>query len=126
MIKNNLTVGRKVSSRISLGSKVTITKYDDGEICGFDIPRSSDAIVVYRSKKSTGTNSYGVEAIVNNERIITSIEIGKGNAAVPNGGFVISGHGKGAEWIEQNLKVGARITSNISVGCAVTYEYPEQ
>lgn len=67
-------------------------------------PRLADEIVVYENIPSTGTNVYGMEAVAENG-VIT--RVGSNDNAVPANGYVISGHGKGAEAV-RSLCVGAK------------------
>ncbi len=74
-------------------------------IDGVNSGRGADQIVIYSlSGNRTSTNEWGVEATVDDRGIIT--QVGGNNSTVPNGGFVISGHGEGKAWILQNVKVG--------------------
>ncbi len=67
-------------------------------------PRLADEIVIYEKVPATGTNVYGIEAVVENGMVV---RIGSNGNAVPDNGFVISGHGKGAEAV-RSLCVGAK------------------
>ncbi len=69
--------------------------------------RLADELVIYDRGESTLTNAYGLEAVVSRGVII---KIGSNNNAVPEGGFVISGHGKGADIISKELCEGAKVT----------------
>ena len=68
-------------------------------------PRLADEIVVYENVPKTGTNVYGIEAVAENG-VVT--RVGSNDNAVPQNGFVISGHGKGAEAV-RSLCVGAKV-----------------
>ena len=68
-------------------------------------PRLADEIVVYENIPNTGTNVYGIEAVVENG-VVT--RVGSNDNAVPKDGFVVSGHGKGAEAV-RSLCAGAKV-----------------
>ena len=70
--------------------------------------RGPNQLVVYTPQfgDSTGTNKYGLEAVVR-KGIVN--KVGGNNSPIPADGFVISGHGKGASWISQNLFPGVRV-----------------
>ena len=70
--------------------------------------RGPNQLVVYTPQfgDSTGTNKYGLEAVVR-KGIVN--KVGGNNSPIPADGFVISGHGKGANWISQNLFPGVRV-----------------
>ena len=61
----------------------------------------------YNDAAGTGTNVYGFEAAVNAEG--TVVEIGVNVSAIPEGGYVISGHGKGRDFIRANIVRGATV-----------------
>lgn len=70
-------------------------------------PRGEDQLVVYTGAKSTGTNRYGWEAAVQDGRVIAC---GKNDTPIPEGGFVLSGHGKAAGFLCGALFVGSKAT----------------
>ena len=74
-------------------------------IAKFNGARGADELVIYNVGETTGTNSYGLEACVVNGRVI---RYGNNNNAVPEGGFVVSGHGKAARFIADALCLGAK------------------
>jgi len=76
-------------------------------ISGINVSRGSNSLVLYRDKASTGTNIYGTEAVADKDgRIIELRYYGKGNASIPEGGFVLSAHGTMADWVRANISVG--------------------
>ena len=85
------------------------------KINGFNIPRAADHLVIYNSGKSTGTNKWGAEVAFDKNCVALNDPVyGVGNMQIPSGGFVLSGHNKGAEWILNNIKKGKKLS--ISVG----------
>lgn len=90
------------------------TGVKDVKVNGINIVRSTDYLVVYAGKPTTGTNQYGTEVIVNADGVVTNTPTyGKGNTAIPSNGFVLSGHGKMSKWLLDNIKKGDKI--NLSV-----------
>lgn len=63
--------------------------------------RTENSLVLYNSYfgATTGTNSFGVEVVVE-DGIITEIFHDKGNHAIPAGGYVISANGTAAEFFK--------------------------
>lgn len=61
----------------------------------------------YQQAAGTGTNVYGYEAAVDAEGIV--VELGVNVSAIPEGGYVISGHGKGRDFIRSNIVLGATV-----------------
>ncbi|WP_148613292.1 hypothetical protein [Nocardioides rubriscoriae] len=80
-------------------------------LTGTDVPRTTNALVLYRTGATTGTNSYGYEAAVVGG-LVTRVENGVGNMAIPSGGFVLSGHGTARTWLVAYAKVGATVVVN--------------
>ena len=75
-------------------------------------PRLADEIVVYENIPSTGTNPYGMEAVVEDGVVV---RVGSNDNAVPANGYVISGHGKGAEAV-RSLCAGAKAAFDREAG----------
>jgi len=73
--------------------------------------RKEDALVLYTSGK-TGTNQYGYEIIVQNGVMIDASPAG--NATVPTGGYVLSGHGVNADKLRDRYEYGAGVIININ------------
>ncbi len=83
------------------------------EVNGYNCTRDAGKLVVYTDAygDSTGTNFWGAEAVVGSDNRVT--EITNGNAEIPAGGFVVSGHDDEKEggkrmktWIHQNINIG--------------------
>ena len=70
--------------------------------------RGTDELVLYTPTHgaSTGTNSYGSEAIVREGMVVDN---DRNDSPIPADGFVLSGHGKASEWIIAHLPVGAEV-----------------
>lgn len=66
----------------------------------------------YKDIPGTGTNVYGYEAAVDAEGVV--VELGVNVSSIPEGGYVISGHGKGRDFIRSNFVLGATVVLNES------------
>ena len=76
-------------------------------VSGTDKARYTDELIVYTTKKkTTGTNQWGYEILVDKNGVCISEPEYKGNHTIPEGGKVISGHGKAGEWIKKNMQMG--------------------
>ncbi len=64
----------------------------------------------YNGEAGTGTNVYGYEASVDNNGVV--VELNVNVSSIPEGGYVISGHGKGRDFIRSNIVLGATIELN--------------
>ena len=88
---------------------VTVIPTGKGYIAGTNIHRAADTLILYKGKASTGTNIWGKEiACDKNGKVTKVMPWGKGNTAIPSGGFVLSGHGKGTD-VLNNIKVGMTV-----------------
>lgn len=78
-------------------------------IGGVDCARGADSLIVYNNYQgqTTGTNDYGAEAVVD-KGVVSLVTIGKGNNAIPPGGYVISAHGSKRSIVEK-LRAGDRV-----------------
>ncbi len=74
---------------------------DKFPIYGVNCERGENTLILYNEYfgATTGTNNFGVEIVVE-DGIITNIFHDKGNNAIPAGGYVISAHGKAAEFFK--------------------------
>lgn len=61
----------------------------------------------YMGSTGTGTNVYGFEAAVDANGVV--VELGVNVSKIPEGGYVISGHGIGRDFIRGNVVLGATI-----------------
>ncbi|MBN1900904.1 family 10 glycosylhydrolase [Candidatus Sumerlaeota bacterium] len=82
--------------------------------------RGEDQMILYTPNfgTATGANQWGTEAVV-----IGGIvhKVGGNNSDIPTNGFVISGHGKAARWIVDNLYPGVEVTiEGQKIICSVT------
>lgn len=61
----------------------------------------------YGTSEGTGTNVYGFEAAVDANGVV--VELGVNVSKIPEGGYVISGHGTGRDFIRSNIVLGATV-----------------
>ncbi len=82
---------------------------DSLNISAFNGVRYTDFLVIYdKSNTRTGTNQYGYEIGVDKNGVMISAS-NSGNMLVPEGGFVISGHGVMAEAISELYIYGGTV-----------------
>ena len=109
-------------------SSTTINSINPGvyDAAGNTYPgyRGVNQLVIYTPEygKKTGTNEFGTEAIVING-YVTSIS--GADSLIPYNGFVISGHGRAKEWINQNVTIGAKIVVDPYLKTITSYITPE-
>ena len=70
--------------------------------------RSAGSMIVYTPAfgDSTGTNQWGTEAVVQQGIVL---RVGGNNSAIPEDGWVLSGHGEAANWIAREVHPGMAI-----------------
>ncbi len=80
-------------------------------IHGVNRARGADEVILYRPAfgPSTRTNVFGAEISVVGE-IVQLITDGRGNSAIPPGGFVLSAHGQSRGALLAAFKAGDRVT----------------
>lgn len=98
-------------------------------LTGFNVPMIEDGLVLYNGfnrSTTTGTDENAREALVSADGTVVQVmPAGVHDCVIPEGGFVLSGSGKSANWIASNLKVGNYIaTEGTSIkvfGCYENY-----
>ncbi len=85
-------------------------------IDGINRPRLGDELILFTPEfgPATLTGPEGVEAVVDRDRVTAVID-GKGTAAIPRSGFVLSGNGAAAAWLRTNLRPGAKLAMRSDV-----------
>ena len=68
--------------------------------------RNQDTIVLYNEQNYRTRNPYGYEIAVDKNNIIIDKQI---LVDLPEGGYILSGHGTGAEFIKNNLNIGNKV-----------------
>ena len=61
----------------------------------------------YKDAAGTGTNVYGYEMAVDANGVV--VELGVNVSKIPEGGYVVSGHGTGRDFIRSNAVLGATV-----------------
>ncbi len=131
-IKNNISIGDYVYytpggvitvSDVPVAANVfyTITT----SVIGANMTREENSTVVYNiSGKKTETNEWGHEVIIT-DGIVTSV--GGNNNVVPAGAnsFIVSAHGTGVTWLQENVQVGMRAEYDAGKK-EVAFTYDEQ
>lgn len=81
--------------------------WDDLSNAPFPGFRGADQLIVYDSSYgvSTGTNPWGYEVVINQDGKV--IRTGGNDSVIPQGGYVVSGHGVKASWLREQAAVGA-------------------
>lgn len=78
----------------------------------YDSFRGPEQLIIYNSSygEFTGTNPYGYEVAVNNEGKITGT--GGNDSKIPEGGYILSGHGESMKWLQKNALLGSTVITN--------------
>ena len=80
-------------------------------ISGANYPglRGANQLVIYTPTFGyrTNTNEFGTEAIVEGNTVVS---LSGADSLIPVNGFVISGHGRAKQWINENIIVGSKIS----------------
>lgn len=84
-----------------------------GTLSGVDKQRRTDDLILYIKglvgDGRTGTNKWGYEVAIDKNGVVLENPHYSGNTKIPEGGKVLSGHGKAGEWIKANIKKGYHI-----------------
>lgn len=75
---------------------------------GANKSREPDELILYTPAygEKTHTNEWGGEIVIENNTVISKIgAMGINNSTIPENGFVLSGHGKGADWLSHNIRL---------------------
>ncbi len=84
--------------------------WDAAEGKPYDSFRGPNQLIIYDSSygESTGTNPYGYEVAVSSEgRVIST---GGNDLKIPEGGYVLSGHGDKLNWLSNNALLGSSVS----------------
>ena len=76
-------------------------------ISHFGSSRGADELVVYDKGERTNTNKFGWEACIKDGR---AVSCGGNDNLIPEGGYVVSGHGKAAAFLAKEICIGAKVT----------------
>ena len=93
-------------ARLSLGEQnYNVTPLT---VSGINVTRQENFLVIYRNKATTGSNEYGYEILVDKDGTMVG-ESYSGNAVIPKGGYVLSGHGTNKTALESAYCYGAKV-----------------
>ena len=83
---------------------------------GVNCERGADTLVVYNNYQgaTTRTNDFGTEVVIDRDGVVQSVNVDKGNAAIPAGGYVISAHGTAVLPLKK-LRAGDRVKFEQSI-----------
>ncbi len=116
--------------RVSVGdtARIALTACDYSleslAINAYNSVRHTDYLVIYdKSNTYTGTNQYGFEIGVDKNGVMISAS-NSGNMKVPDGGFVISGHGTASEIISSLYIYGGTVKCDKDNDKVVFYSTP--
>jgi hypothetical protein len=95
---------------IDLRAEVVAGKSAKRRIDGLNRPRLDDELILFTPEfdGTTLTGPNGVEAVIEKGRV-SVVRDGRGDAAIPPGGAVLSAHGAAAGWLRANLPRGAKV-----------------
>ncbi|MBE6578789.1 MAG: hypothetical protein E7651_03160 [Ruminococcaceae bacterium] len=81
------------------------------QVDGVNTTRKQDTIILFDGKDgktATGTNAWGFEVTVDKDGCV--IAVGGNDSPIPEGGYVLSGHGTGKTALEEAAKGGMKVT----------------
>lgn len=95
---------------VDFGAEIVPARGARRRVDGVNRPRLDDELILYTPEfnRTTLSGSSGAEAVVAGGRV-RSVRDGQGDAAIPQGSWVVSGHGASRAWVLTNLKEGARV-----------------
>jgi hypothetical protein len=95
---------------VGLRAEVVSGKSARRRIDGLNRPRLDDELILFTPEfdGTTMTGPNGAEAVVEKGRV-SAVRDGRGDAAIPPGGAVLSAHGAAAGWLRANLAPGAKV-----------------
>ena len=117
------------ATKVSVGDDAVVSQGDHNyaltklAISGINSTRYENALIVYRDNVKTGTNEYGYEIQVdeNGKMIGASYS---GNIEIPEGGYVLSGHGTSKEALVSAYQYGAEVYLELSAQRVVLITTP--
>ncbi len=92
---------------------------------GVNTGRGENQLIVYNPLfgDTTMTNEWGAEAAVGSDGRVIRISTA-GNESIPEGGFVLSGHGTAKAWLTENVSVGDYVYFNSVSGIVTVSDEP--
>jgi len=101
---------------VQLRAEVVASKSARRRIDAVNRPRLDDELILFTPElgPTTMTGPGGIEAVVERGRIAAILD-GKGAAAIPRSGWVLSGSGAAADWVRANLRRGDRLETRFDI-----------
>jgi len=101
---------------VQVRAEVVVSKSVRRGIDAVNRPRLDDELVLFTPElgPTTMTGPGGIEAVAEKGRVSALID-GKGGAAIPRSGWVLSASGAAAAWVRANLRRGSRIETRFDV-----------
>lgn len=116
-LKDNIDIGDFI---VFLEAENMIVITEDGQYSpfyektysydGVNTTRMTDQIILFQNKAKTGSNPYGYEIVCDPDGFV--ISLGDNDNAIPKNGFVLSGHGAGAD-ILRSVKLASSVTLDV-------------
>jgi uncharacterized lipoprotein YddW (UPF0748 family) len=110
--------------------EVTVSNGARRDLDGVDVTRGADMLVIYTPERYdvSPANQWGVEASVVDGQVVEIVDrvYGAPPLAVPDDGFVLSGHGEAATWMRDNLVEGARVSVAADVELVRAQDHPSR
>ncbi|MGH3728822.1 MAG: alpha amylase family protein [Micromonosporaceae bacterium] len=97
-------------------------------LAGVNASRGEEQLVAYTPEKydTSPANQWGVEAQVTDGQVTKVVDRRNGAPplAVPDNGYVLSGHGKAADWLLAHLHTGDTVAVDAETSLVPAAEYP--
>lgn len=107
-IRDNIRTGNRITV---YNDKITVLKSPHRAVTSVNGKRLKNTLVVFNKGACANTNKYGTEVAVGKDgKVISSPVYGVGKMKIPEGGFVLSGHGTESVWLKNHVKKGNGIT----------------
>lgn len=104
---------------VEFRAEVVASKSARRGIDGVNRPRLDNELILFTPEfdRTTLTGPEGIEAVVDKGRV-TAVREARGDAPIPRGGWVVSGHGAAAAWLKAHVRLGGRLETRTDVRLA--------
>lgn len=110
-----VAIAKGILATLGIAYKAPTTTGKTATLNSVNGTRWDNYLVLYVSRTSTGTNKWGTEVPLDAQGVALSDPVsGVGNMKLPTNGYVLSGIGKGAEWIKANVRKGTKLKFSVS------------
>jgi len=92
---------------------------------GVNVYRDENQLILYdtnRGYTTTMTNEWGIENAISDRNQVTASESTGGNMEIPVGGYVLSGHLAGADWLYYNIQADDYVVYDSYLGKLYVWE----